>query len=306
MREKGRGSALGLLGALFFAISPFAVYAAINTQLPEPSPDWPSPVAVAASFDGALHDFGLADPEAPPTVVLFPIETLLPVPGVGEVRAVTAFRIGGAEALSKGLAALLDVDVPYHVEGAAASIFEVPSGDPVGNLQGRSDQVEAILEGALEGRITVINAPGTYSGVQQDLVRAFHLDLEGLRAELLGAPPPVTVTPEPSPQPSPTASPEPTPALSPQEVSVEVLNAGAPAGSAGRMGTQLEEDGFQIARVADHTGPEPPEGVTVYWRSSEAAGLVVAEAIEGEVSLEQIPEGFSTEADVLVLIRQSA
>jgi hypothetical protein len=82
------------------------------------------------------------------------------------------------------------------------------------------------------------------------------------------------------------------------EITVEVLNAGAPSGSAGEVGDRLTAAGFDVINVSN--ADEPTVGVRVYYVSDPAKGAEVASVLDA--TAEAIPDDRSTDADVLVLV----
>lgn len=300
-RARALGRFFGIIGAALLVASPFAVYFALLGSAAEGPPSWPAPVAIAATTSGAPSELALVQPEGSPRIVLFPPEVLLEVPETGRVRAATAFRIGGIELVASGLEAFAG-PVPYWAEGGGVSALEALDDDFRGNLGENAGEVRRILSNALAGSALVIVAPGEWS--EEGGIRTFLPDIPELLAELrVDAPeqsPPATPTPLGSPSPLTSPSPSPT-ALDPADVSVEVLNAGAPSGSAGRTADALRAEGFTIAFVGDYAGPQVSR-TEIYFRQNEEAGEAVASVIGGGVTAQPLREGLGTEADVLVLV----
>lgn len=297
-----RGSFLGFIGAVLFAASPFIVFAVVATQVPEAEPRWPGPAVVAASFDDVLQEVAIVDARDPATVIAFPVDTVLRVSGIGEVRAATAMRVGGTEALARGFSELLEEEVAHHIAGSGATIFDVLDFDVDTNLGDRVTQIEAILSTVSVGTGRLVNAPGDWFELAG--LPAYHVDRSALFAELAGdpvvpvpSPGSVTATVSPAPTPSPTSTPTST-VIDRSEITVEVLNAGAPSGSAGSTGDQLTEEGFDVISVGN--AEEPTVGVKVYYVDDPAKGEEVASVLDA--TAEPIPDNRSTEADVLVLV----
>lgn len=300
-RARALGRAFGIIGAAMLVASPFVVYFALVGSAAEESPDWPDGVAVAAITSGAPSELALVQPEGSPRIVLFPPESLLEIPGTGRIRAATAFRIGGIELVARGFAALVG-SVPYWAEGGGVSALEALDGDFRSNLGDNAGEVRRILSDALAGSALVIVAPGEWS--EDGGIRTFVPDSQEILAEMReSAPEPSpAATPSPFASPSPLASPSPSPTeLDPADVSVEVLNAGGPSGSAGRTADALRAEGFAVAFVGNYAGPRVSR-TEIYFRQSEQAGEAVAEVIGGGVTAQPLREGLGTEADVLVLV----
>ena len=298
-----RPSSIGFVGAVLFAASPFIVYAAVVTQVPQAAPDWPAHAIVAASFDDVLQEVVVVDARDPATVIAFPVDTMLRIGGVGEVRASTALRVGGFEALATGFGEILQEEIHFYIQISSPSVFGSTFTGVEGNLGDRAAQIEAILASVETGQIRLINAPGTHFQIGE--LPAYRVDVAALFSELAGeglppvvpAPGPVTATATPEPSPSPVPQLTPTP-LGRSEITVEVLNAGAPSGSAGEVGDRLTAAGFDVINVSN--ADEPTVGVKVYYVSDPAKGAEVASVLDA--TAEAIPDDRSTDADVLVLV----
>ena len=80
--------------------------------------------------------------------------------------------------------------------------------------------------------------------------------------------------------------------LPPADVSVKVLNASAPAGTAAKTGTALGALGFTIATVGNGTTTNPTQGAVI--RYGPATGLLAAQTLQayilGETALEPAPD----------------
>ena len=297
--------AAGTVALVVLALLPFIAYFAYQSSRSEGPPPWPSNVALAATADKELKDFAILGLEGPTVVVTLPIETLLKLPGAGRVRALTAFKIGGPERLAEALEETVDIRVPYSVEGSTDSALRSFEGLGNHNLGSHAGEVQGHLTNALEGRVPIVPAPGSVTNEGGTTV--FELDVAALR-RTLRSPPSTTIAP-PSPSPLPSPLPSPSPAVSPSATSqvdrssvrVEVLNAGAAEGAAGKVGESLTSAGFRVIRIADHAGDDV-EGTIVYYRTSRAEGEEVARVLGGGARVEALPSDTQTVAAVRVLV----
>lgn len=113
--------AIEVVALVVVALAPFIVYAGFKITRSEPERPWPADVALAAERGDGLRGVALLHygPDGEPMVVRFPAETVLRLPGMGQMRALTAYPIGGAQLLADGLANTLGATVPYSASGEA-------------------------------------------------------------------------------------------------------------------------------------------------------------------------------------------
>lgn len=290
------------LGSLLLAASPFIAFGAVTTLIPDPAPRWPGFTAVAAGDPQRLGEVALVDSEGR-HVVVFPAESELEVAGEGRVRALTAYRFGGVEAVASGLEGLLGFAVPFYVEARGASVFPSIEDVTSTNVGQRIGQVSELIEAASMGEVPLINARGQW--VEQPNYSSYLVDVPSLLSELSErAPEPPTTTPTPTS----TAMPSPTPVeeLKPEGVSVEVLNAGAPSGSAGRVGGDLQGEGFDVINIGNHAGDRVSATEIYFKEGAGAEAELVASTLDKQIEPRELPEGLSTEAEVLILVGPDA
>lgn len=282
---------LGALVLIAAGMSPFGAYIALKATEPDPTPAWPSNVAVITAENGSLASIAMIHFLAPPTpiIVRFPIETSLNVPGAGSLRAVTAYGIGGAPMLARGLQQTAGVATPFWAlwsRGSAAG--RPPDSSNLGELA--ADVVAIIANPSTP----VTTAPGTIE--VRSGVAYYELDRERLDGELDGTAvaPPTTAPPV---SPSPSAAP-----LSPAATSVEVLNQGGPAGAASAAADKLKAAGYTDVRVGNSPRRDI-DGTVVYYKTSREAGDAVARVLGSSVTqVTRIPSSIDTTAEVLVLV----
>lgn len=223
-----------------------------------------------------------------PSLMEFPVETLLEVPGTGRIRAVTLFNIEGAEELGAALEETIQRRAPFwvHIHGTSPPRSLTGASH---NLGSHSSEVDRYLARVGAG-IHVIPAPGEW--LSQSQTRSFEPDAARIRVRLRN---PNLALPSPN---SPGESAD---SLDRSSITVEVLNAGASAGAAARMSDVLRAQGFSISRVGDFPG-ERVEGIVVYYRTSRLHGDAVAAVISSNVTARRLPSTVTTTALVLVLV----
>ncbi len=294
---------IGTLTMVAVGLAPFITYAAFRKAGGGENAPWPSPVALTSASGGKLTGIALLQPGNPQILVRFPLESLLDVPGGGRLRAATAYRVGGAALLARGLAATGGFAVPYWAHWTGPSI-DSGAGAPSTNLGAHVPQVTALL--ATQGStLDQLPAPGRVA--EGSSFDSYVVDAAALRT-MLGIvsripsllpsiPPSPSITPSPSPTPSPTPS---VTAPDPARITVVIFNQGAPSGSATRLSKRLIDKGFALTRVGD----APEETVTgnfVYYTGSRAEADLVARALGFPAPIAVAPQRYSN-ADVTVVL----
>lgn len=297
------------------AASPFVLYGGIRAAGggDEPLP-WPADVAVASERGGNLSEFWLLHygPPNGPLIVRFEPEARLEVPGSGQLRAESAYRIGGADALAAGLSGVLGVEVPYAVAGPSDRAGLPPAEIESHNLRDRAPEVAAVLQEVRTGTRRAVEAPGRPA--RSGRMSFFALDVgtlsKALRVASLGEAVRILSPRRTAPRSPPTRKPR------PADVQVESLNAGAPDGSATTVAEVLRKDGFKISRIGDVPAQairkleaetkKKVAGVTVYYRTDRSAGALVVERLEArKIPVEgplKLPRSLEARADVLIVV----
>lgn len=275
-------------------ISPFAIYVGARSFGESGGVDWPAGVAVSSVKGTELAGLSWLTFTPKPVVVRFPPESALFAATMGRLRAVSAFKIGGPSLMARSLSDTFQTVVPYWLQTEGAGTTEQVTSSGAGSHE---REITDLLAQAGQGRIPTIIAPGTFS--ERDGIRFYTLDVRRLLDQLAGRLTVATPSPTPSPSTSFLASPSPGPSFS--RVSVEILNQGAPAGSATQIAAKLKEAGFTKVTTAT-SRKSKVTGVRVYYKQDREAAVAIADVLGGVAVLSRIPGSYDTAAEILIVV----